>query len=53
LVTYHPSYYLRSPEQKAKGWQDLQRMLEFLAQDTAEKTDARARAQQLFEAPRL
>jgi DNA polymerase len=30
LVTYHPSYYLRSPEQKAKGWQDLQRMLEFL-----------------------
>jgi len=33
LVTYHPSYYLRSPEQKAKGWQDLQRMLEFLAQD--------------------
>ncbi len=35
LVTYHPSYYLRSPEQKAKGWQDLQRMLEFLAQDAA------------------
>jgi DNA polymerase len=35
LVTYHPSYYLRSPEQKAAGWQDLQRMLEFLAQDAA------------------
>jgi len=30
LVTYHPSYYLRSPEQKAKGWQDLQRMLELV-----------------------
>ncbi len=35
LVTYHPSYYLRSPEQKAKGWQDLQQMLEFLAAETA------------------
>jgi DNA polymerase len=30
LVTYHPSYYLRSPQEKAKGWQDLQRMLAFL-----------------------
>jgi DNA polymerase len=35
LVTYHPSYYLRSPEQKAKGWQDLQRMLELLAPPAA------------------
>ncbi|WP_295882826.1 uracil-DNA glycosylase [uncultured Thiohalocapsa sp.] len=35
LVTYHPSYYLRSPEQKAKGWQDLQRMLELLDAGTA------------------
>jgi DNA polymerase len=25
-VTYHPSYLLRSPEQKAKAWQDLQRV---------------------------
>lgn len=23
MVTYHPSYLLRSPEQKAKSWQDL------------------------------
>jgi DNA polymerase len=30
IVTYHPSYYLRSPEQKAKGWQDLQRILRLL-----------------------
>ncbi len=25
VVTYHPAYLLRSPEQKAKAWQDLQR----------------------------
>ena len=24
VVTYHPAYLLRSPEQKAKSWQDLQ-----------------------------
>jgi uracil-DNA glycosylase family 4 len=35
MVTYHPSYYLRSPEQKAKGWEDLQRMLGFLGQPDA------------------
>jgi uracil-DNA glycosylase len=35
LVTYHPSYYLRSPEQKVHGWRDLQRMLAFLAADSA------------------
>jgi uracil-DNA glycosylase family 4 len=23
LVTYHPAYYLRSPLEKAKGWEDL------------------------------
>jgi DNA polymerase len=23
-VTYHPSYYLRTPKQKASGWDDLQ-----------------------------
>jgi DNA polymerase len=32
IVTYHPSYYLRSPEQKAKGWQDLQHIMELLAE---------------------
>ena len=25
VVTYHPAYLLRSPDQKAKAWQDLQR----------------------------
>lgn len=32
LVTYHPSYYLRSPAEKAKGWQDLQRIMRAMAQ---------------------
>lgn len=27
MVTYHPSYYLRSPAEKAKGWKDLQLIL--------------------------
>jgi DNA polymerase len=27
VVTYHPAYLLRSPEQKAKAWQDLQRLV--------------------------
>lgn len=26
VVTYHPAYLLRSPEQKEKAWQDLQRV---------------------------
>ena len=26
VVSYHPAYLLRSPEQKAKAWQDLQRV---------------------------
>ncbi|MBK1648168.1 hypothetical protein CKO36_06020 [Rhabdochromatium marinum] len=26
LVTYHPSYYLRSPTEKARGWDDLQQI---------------------------
>ena len=30
IVTYHPSYYLRSPAEKAKGWQDLQRIVRAL-----------------------
>ena len=27
VVTYHPAYLLRSPEQKGRAWQDLQRAL--------------------------
>lgn len=27
LVTYHPAYLLRSPQQKQKSWQDLQQLL--------------------------
>ncbi|MEE9358290.1 uracil-DNA glycosylase [Candidatus Vondammii sp. HM_W22] len=30
VVSYHPAYLLRSPEQKAKSWQDLQRTLRLL-----------------------
>lgn len=30
VVTYHPAYLLRSPEQKAKSWQDLQLALSSL-----------------------
>ena len=30
VVTYHPAYLLRSPEQKAKAWEDLQRVAELL-----------------------
>jgi DNA polymerase len=30
VVTYHPAYLLRSPEQKAKAWQDLQMVLKVL-----------------------
>lgn len=26
LVTYHPAYLLRSPEEKAKAWRDLQQL---------------------------
>jgi uracil-DNA glycosylase family 4 len=26
IVTYHPAYLLRSPDQKAKAWQDLQQV---------------------------
>ncbi|MGB5733157.1 MAG: uracil-DNA glycosylase [Thiohalocapsa sp.] len=34
LVTYHPSYYLRSPAEKAKGWQDLQRVIKLLRKES-------------------
>jgi DNA polymerase len=30
VVTYHPAYLLRSPEQKAKAWEDLQLALKTL-----------------------
>jgi DNA polymerase len=30
IVTYHPAYLLRSPDQKAKAWQDLQRTYRLL-----------------------
>jgi DNA polymerase len=30
VVTYHPAYLLRSPDQKAKAWQDLQRTCRLL-----------------------
>jgi DNA polymerase len=30
VVTYHPAYLLRSPEQKGKAWQDLQLVLSVL-----------------------
>ena len=31
VVTYHPAYLLRSPEQKAKAWDDLQLVLSMLS----------------------
>jgi uracil-DNA glycosylase len=30
LVTYHPAYLLRSPEEKAKAWEDMQRVARLL-----------------------
>jgi DNA polymerase len=30
LVTYHPAYLLRQPEEKAKTWQDLQQAAQLL-----------------------
>jgi DNA polymerase len=30
VVTYHPAYLLRSPEQKAKAWDDLQLLMKVL-----------------------
>jgi DNA polymerase len=30
VVTYHPAYLLRSPHQKARAWQDLQRAVKLL-----------------------
>ena len=36
LVTYHPAYLLRSPEQKAKAWEDLCMAAEALPQLTVD-----------------
>jgi DNA polymerase len=30
LVSYHPAYLLRRPEEKAKAWQDLQMLMQKL-----------------------
>ncbi len=30
VVSYHPAYLLRSPDQKGKAWQDLQRVMGLL-----------------------
>jgi len=30
VVSYHPAYLLRSPDQKGKAWQDLQRVMRLL-----------------------
>ncbi len=38
VVTYHPAYLLRSPEQKSKAWQDLQLLLRTLAAIEAGQT---------------
>jgi DNA polymerase len=35
VVTYHPAYLLRSPEQKAKAWEDLQLALKTLKEAQA------------------
>jgi DNA polymerase len=35
VVTYHPAYLLRSPEQKGKAWQDLQLALSQLRENSA------------------
>ncbi len=35
VVSYHPAYLLRSPEQKAKSWDDLQLVLSILRGDPA------------------
>lgn len=34
LVTYHPAYLLRSPQDKAKAWQDLRKAQSMLREDT-------------------
>jgi DNA polymerase len=34
IVTYHPAYLLRSPDQKGKAWQDLQMVVRALQRDS-------------------
>jgi uracil-DNA glycosylase family 4 len=41
LVTYHPSYYLRSPAEKAKGWQDLQQIIRALRGEHGDRPPSR------------
>ena len=41
IVTYHPAYLLRSPQEKAKAWQDLKAVRALLA-DTAVEEGARS-----------
>ncbi len=36
-VTYHPAYLLRSPDQKAKAWEDLTQVARRLAEATPER----------------
>jgi len=36
LVTYHPAYLLRSPQQKAKSWEDLKQIATLLSQSKAQ-----------------
>jgi uracil-DNA glycosylase len=40
IVTYHPAYLLRSPEDKARAWEDLCLALEVAAQSGAEALPA-------------
>ena len=35
MVMYHPAYFLRSPLQKRKAWDDLKRLRSMLSQDAA------------------
>jgi DNA polymerase len=39
MVTYHPSYLLRTPEQKGKAWRDLQQVARRLRVSTARSAD--------------
>ena len=36
MVTYHPAYFLRSPLEKRKGWQDLLRLRKMLREHEAD-----------------
>ena len=38
IVMYHPAYFLRSPLEKRKGWEDLVRVRAMLAEPTASRS---------------